>query len=136
MTDAEFDALQKKVDETNQKLREAEGGEEALKAYSDWRQERSLGNEDWVMPDWLSESANKMEQAAADLTGGTDAQKQSSSEMIQAAGTLEGMPGQVEAAIIRGMSGVKIYIDGQQAGSAISPYVGAQMGGILAALAR
>lgn len=136
MTDAEFDALQKKVDETNQKLREAEGGEEALKAYSDWRQERSLGNEDWVMPDWLSESADKMEQAAADLTGGTDAQKQSSSEMIQAAGTLEGMPGQVEAAIIRGMSGIKIYIDGATAGRVVSPYVGAQMGGLVAALTK
>lgn len=136
MTEAEYDALQRKVDETNQKLREAEGGEEALKAYSDWRQERSMGNEDWEMPDWLSKSADKMEQAAADLTGGTDAQKQSSSEMIQAAGTLEGMPGQVEAAIIRGMSGIKIYIDGATAGRVVSPYVGAQMGGLVAALTK
>lgn len=87
------------------------------------------------LPD-LEEATSKMEKAASELTGGTNVQKQSSSEMLQAAGTLEGMPGQVEAAIIRGMSGIKIYIDGQQAGSAISPYVGAQMGGILAALAR
>ena len=87
------------------------------------------------LPD-LEEATSKMEKAASELTGGTNVQKQSSSEMLQAAGTLEGMPGQVEAAISRGMSGIKIYIDGQQAGSAISPYVGAQMGGILAALAR
>ena len=87
------------------------------------------------LPD-LDNAASKMEQAASELSGGTDAQKQSSSEMIQAAGTLEGMPGQVEAAIIRGMSGIKIYIDGATAGRVVSPYVGAQMGGLVAALTK
>ena len=116
---------------------------EALKPGSVWnttgddfdKTQQRLQNARNALPD-LDEATSKMEKAASELTGGTNVQKQSSSEMLQAAGTLEGMPGQVEAAIIRGMSMIKIYIDGQQAGSAISPYVGAQMGGILAALAR
>ena len=113
LTDAEVDALQAKIDETNQKLREAEGGAEALQAYSDWRQERSMGNEDWEMPDWLSSSADKMEQAAAELTGGTAVQKQSSSELTAAAGSLKWLPSQMIAAIRSGMAGVKIYLNGQ-----------------------
>ena len=32
-----------------------ENGEEALKAYSDWRQEKSYGNMDWIVPDYMEE---------------------------------------------------------------------------------
>lgn len=32
-----------------------ENGEEALKAYSDWRQEKSYGNMDWIIPDYMEE---------------------------------------------------------------------------------
>jgi hypothetical protein len=56
--------------------------------------------------------------------------------MTAAAGTLKGMPGQVEAAIIRGMSVIKIYIDGQQAGRAITPYVNSAMAGIVAVFTK
>ena len=74
------------------------------------------------LPD-LDDATDKMEKAAADLTGGSDAQKQSSSEMLQAAGTLEGMPALVYDAILAGMSQIKIFIDGQQAGGILSPFV-------------
>jgi hypothetical protein len=84
----------------------------------------------------ITDSYSEMTKATEAITGGSDAQKQSSSEMIQAAGTLEGMPGLVEAAIVRGMSNIKIFIDGATAGKVLSPYVGAQMGGIVAALSR
>ena len=82
------------------------------------------------------EAAGKMEKAAEEMTGGTDKQKQSSTEMTAAAGTLKGMPAEVYNAILRGFSNVKIYIDGQQAGSALTPYVNSQMGGILASLTK
>ena len=84
----------------------------------------------------VTDSYTKMSQVADELSGGGEAAKQSSSEMIQAAGTLEGMPGQVEAAILRGMSNIKIFIDGATAGRVITPYVGTQMGGLVASLSK
>ena len=84
----------------------------------------------------VTDSYTKMSQVADELSGGGEAAKQSSSEMIQAAGTLEGMPGQVEAAILRGMSKIQIFIDGATAGRVITPYVGAQMGGLVASLTK
>ena len=77
----------------------------------------------------LQSAADKMEKTAEELTGGTDKQKQSSTEMSAAAGTLKGLPGQIEGAIISGMSRIKIIIDGQQLGSTIEPYVSTGMGG-------
>ena len=70
-----------------------------------------------------------MDKTAAELSGGTDKQKQSSTEMSAAAGTLKGMPGAVESAIIRGMSQIRIYIDGQQMSNAIEPHMSAGMAG-------
>ena len=75
------------------------------------------------------EAAGKMEKAAEELSGGSDKQRQSSTEMSSAAFTLKGMPGQVESAIIRGMSQIKIVIDGQQMSNAIQPYMSAGMAG-------
>ena len=82
----------------------------------------------------LQNAADKMDQTAEELTGGTDKQKQSSSEMSTAANTLKGMPAEVYDAILKGFSNVKIYIDGQQAGSALTPYVNSSMAGILMTL--
>ena len=82
----------------------------------------------------LQNAADKMDQTAEELTGGSDKQKQSSSEMSTAANTLKGMPAEVYDAILKGFSNVKIYIDGQQAGSALTPYVNSSMAGILMTL--
>ena len=49
--------------------------------------------------------------------------------MTAAAGTLKGMPGAVESVIIRGMSQIRIYIDGQQMSNAIEPHMNAGMAG-------
>jgi hypothetical protein len=71
----------------------------------------------------------KLQEATADLTGGSEAQKQSSSEMTAAAGKLDGLPGVIEQAILDGMAQVQITIDGQTAGEVLTPYVAAGMGG-------
>ena len=84
--------------------------------------QQRISNTKGSLPD-LDDATDKMEKAAADLTGGSDAQKQSSSEMLQAAGTLEGMPALVYDAILAGMSQIKIFIDGQQAGGILSPFI-------------
>ena len=84
----------------------------------------------------LQESSDKMNRAAEDLTGGSAAQKQSSSEMTQAATTMKGLPAVIEGAIKSGMSGIRIYIDGQEAGQVLTPYVNAAMGGDITALIK
>ena len=61
----------------------------------------------------ITDSYSKMSQVADDITGGSDAQKQSSSEMTKAAGTLKGLPAQMIAAIRSGMANIKIYLNGQ-----------------------
>ena len=47
--------LTKRVSDAYAALMASENGEAALKAYSDWRQERSYGNMDWVLPDYIEE---------------------------------------------------------------------------------
>ena len=126
----EVEAIFNKVQDTYDALIGAEGGQDALNAYSDWRQENALGYMDWELP----EAIDKMNQAADELTGGSDKQKQSSSEMSAAANTMKGMPAEVYNAIMKGFSNVKIYIDGRQAGSALTPYVNSSMAGILMTL--
>ena len=63
--------------------------------------------------DNLDASADKMNKAADELTGGNNAQKQASSEMTQAAGIWKGLPAQLISAIQNGMAGVKIFLNGQ-----------------------
>ena len=103
LTTEQIDALQKRVDEANEKLRAAEGGQEALQAYSDWRQENALGNEDWIMPEWL--------QATADLTSTNESVRESMDSMTGAVSDLQQIPGLIESAVIRGMSNVTITIN-------------------------
>lgn len=106
-SEADIAAITARVQETYQKLQEAEGGAEALQAYSDWRQEHSYGNDYWELPDTLA-------QAVQELTGGADKQAQSNSEMAQAAQGLQGLPGQLANAVSQAMSGIGISIDGNQ----------------------
>ena len=77
-----------------------------------------------------------MQQATEDLIGASNVQKQSSTEMVEAAGTMKGLPGVIESAIITGMSQIRINIDGQQAGNILTPYVNASMAGVITALVK
>lgn len=124
-------------DEAWQRMAEAQeaftqmaGSQEMLSAYSDWLQENSLRMGD------LPETLDGLTDAIDDLSGDSNANRQSSSDMSAAAGTLKGMPGMVENAIIRGMGQIKIYIDGQQAGGVLTPYVNQGLANVLAALTR
>lgn len=94
--------------------------------------ERSFGD---AMDD-LEASTDKMNQTAEEMSDGTNVQKHAGTDMSNAARILQVMPSQVESAIISGMSQIKIYIDGQQAGSAVAPYVDSAMGGVLAMVRR
>ena len=47
--------LTQRVADAYNALLASENGEEALKAYSDWRQENSYGNKDWIIPDYMEE---------------------------------------------------------------------------------
>ena len=79
---------------------------------------------------------DQMQQATEDLIGASNVQKQSSTEMSEAATTMKGMPGVIEGAILNGMGKIKIYIDGQQAGGILTPYVNASMAGAITALVK
>ena len=97
--------------------------------------------DDWSIDEqmaWVSaqSAADKMAEVADDLSGDSAANRQSSSDMSSAAGTLKGMPGQVEEAILRGMGQIKIYIDGQQAGGVLTPYVNNAMAGLIAGFVK
>ena len=61
---------------------------------------------------------------------------QTNSELTQATGTMAGLPGAVEAAILSGLSKVNIYLDGQAVGNVVTPYVSVGMGGYVQALTR
>lgn len=124
-------------DEAWQRMAEAQeaftqmaGSQEMMSAYSDWLQENSLKM--GALPETLDGLTNAID----DLSGDSAANRQSSSDMSAAAGQLKGLPGVIEGAIMSGMSGIKIYIDGQQAGNVLTPYVNSGMAGILAGLTK
>ena len=138
-TEEEVEGIFARVQETREALMAAAGGADALEAYKDWRQEHSYGSTYWEIPESmaaLQEAADKMNQTAEELSGGTGSQKQSSSEMSSAAGALKGMPAQVEQAILNGMSQIRIFIDGAQAGAVLSPYMATQMGGMVVTMTK
>ena len=67
--------LTQRVADAYNALLASENGEAALKAYSDWRQEKSYGNKDWIIPDYMEEvetvslderSADAIEEAIQD----------------------------------------------------------------------
>ena len=94
--------------------------------------ERSFGD---PMDD-LETSTDKMNKAAEEMNDGTKVQKQAGADISSAASILQVMPAQVESAIISGMSQIKIYIDGQQVGNTVAPFVDSAMGGVLAMFRR
>lgn len=98
-----------------------------------WTERHRNANRAW---EELKSASDKMEEVADDLSGDSSANRQSSSDMSAAAGQLKGLPGVIEGAIMSGMSGIKIYIDGQQAGNVLTPYVNSGMAGILAGLTK
>ena len=130
------EALIERANKANERLYGMEGGAEAAQAYSDWRQWNMMGNTDWRMPtgeQWenLTASMNRMSSEAGDLTGEQAQTRKANELMTDAAEGLMSLPADVRAAVVEGLSGINIYIDGQQAGAALSPYVANNMGGMV-----
>lgn len=92
---------------------------------------------DWTYGDeYSAEELMAMVKATEDLTGASNAQKQSSTEMSEAATTMKGLPGVIEGAILTGMGKIKVYIDGQQAGGVITPYVNSILAGVITGITK
>ena len=68
----------------------------------------------------LVNAAEKMDEAASDLTGGTEAQRQSNSEMSEAASGMKGLPAETAEAVRQALNGAQVRIDG----GLLSAYVG------------
>ena len=49
---------------------------------------------------------------------------------------MKGLPGVIEGAILAGMGKIKVYIDGQQAGGILTPYVNNVMAGVLTGIVK
>ena len=95
--------------------------------------------DDWTIDEIMADLAKKeekMEAAAEDLTTGADAQTRSSNELSQTAVVLKGMPQLVANAVEAALAGVKIYIDGQSAGSILTPYVNTDLGPVVDSLIK
>jgi hypothetical protein len=103
---AEAEALEARIQEARKQLEETEGGLEALQAYSDWRQEHSLGNMDWELPDYLSAAT----EATSTLTTETQNLNESTGAMTEAAKGLMNLPATVADAVYKAVSNLNITI--------------------------
>ena len=110
-SEEEVAAIVAKVDEARERLMNTEGGQQALSAYSDWRQEHSYGNEYWEIPEYL----DKMTQVAGETTTAVAESNQVTADMTAAVQDLNNLPANlqtaVENAVRSGMNGVTIVIN-------------------------
>ena len=79
----------------------------------------------------LQEEAEKMEEATEDLTGSGSNGTTQNSELTAAVNGMQGLPGDVSNAVVQGMSGMGIYLDGELVGTMMIPYVGAGLAGLV-----
>lgn len=84
--------------------------------------------DDWTAEDALAEATAKATEQTADLTGATEAQEKATTNMKNATDNLRNMPAEMRNAVIEGMSGISINIDGQSAGNIMAPYIGGSLG--------
>lgn len=107
--DDQAEDLMEKVDQAREALNALEGSGELLQAYSDWRQEHSYGNMDWMLPssDWWQTNGNNNGNSltSEDISG------------------FKSVPGMMRAAVRDGVSNIKVTIDGQTVGNLVAPYV-------------
>lgn len=106
----EADAIFSRVEEAYNKLMSAEGGSDALNAYSDWRQENSYGNDYWEIPD----SLDRMTETAAETNDQLSGVQKSSADMTSAAQNMMNLPAlmanAVSAAVSVAMGNIQIQI--------------------------
>ena len=106
----EFERVYAEVEKTHQALVEAAGGQEALNAYSDWRQENSFGSDYWEIPD----SLDRMTQTAAETNETLFGVQKSSADLTGAANNMMNLPALTAAAVAQavstGMGNIQIQI--------------------------
>lgn len=110
-SDAEVAAVVAAVEESRNRLLGTEGGQAALDAYSDWRQENSYGNDYWEVPEYL----DKMTTVAGETNEAVTQSTAASTQMTEALKGFESVPADlqkaVERAVISGMGSVTIVIN-------------------------
>ena len=110
-SDAEIAAVVAAVEESRNRLMGTEGGQAALDAYSDWRQENSYGNDYWEVPEYL----DKMTTVAGETNEAVTQSTAASTQMTEALKGFESVPADlqkaVESAVISGMASVTIVIN-------------------------
>lgn len=79
----------------------------------------------------VTDSYSRMAEFGDGISKMVNDNKQSSSDMTNAANVLASMPVLVENAIIRGMSQIKIYMDSDQVGHSVAPAVNGALGAIM-----
>lgn len=127
-TAEDFEAVQQLVTDLHAQLTGTQEGRNALDAYNAWRQEHSLGNMDWEMPENIARMTQTMEDSFA-------GQRQSNSEVTAALGNLEGLPAAMSAAVQAGMANVTIVIS-EGAVGAIGRRAGKTFGNALQSLVK
>lgn len=111
-----------------QQLTSTTGGQAALDAYSDWRQENSYGSDYWQVPEYLQAAADAMDRMAQlteELSGG-EQNKQNSELAAAVTGMGEGLPGAIASAVSK--APINVYLDGTM----MTNYFNSQLGPALA----
>lgn len=111
-----------------QQLTATTGGQAALDAYSDWRQENSYGSDYWQVPEYLQAAADAMDRMAQlteELNGG-EQNKQNSELAAAVTGMGEGLPGAIASAVSK--APINVYLDGTM----MTNYFNSQLGPALA----
>ena len=118
-----------------------EGAEKLYDSYQAWRQERSMGNDWWGLPDnWAEITGDAIREAVEDTvfnTGKASPLKPEYAALLSGGyGSKDGLkdlPGQIERAArdgtARGVNGVRVTMDGYTVGRIVAPYVSAEIGG-------
>ena len=113
-------AVVEAAEKAREELLGSEGGQQALDAYSDWRQENSYGNDYWEIP----EALGNMETVMRDLSGSADNLATATSDL----------PAQVEQAAERGIAKKPNLIRVMLDGTLIKEYVDQALGAALAGM--
>lgn len=124
-------------DEANQKLLEQNlnnGWRELTQAEEDGAVSRANARRSSVNDfNALKESVEQMEEVAGELSGSDNGTVNQNSELTAAVNGMNGLPGDVSAAVVQGMNGMGVYLDGELVGTIMLPYVGAGLAGLVRA---
>ena len=123
------------VDKATETLQALEGYQELLAAYSDWRQEHSYGNMDWVLPEegfgFGEELTASMDRMNEVVDSNTTAMNNLIAGTPTAADLAEfnSLPNQILAAVRAGVANIQVIVSAQQMGNAVTPTVSGNVAG-------